>query len=403
MKVTYVVPRYGDPSHVIGGAENAVRMLAEHAAAIPGWSVEVFTTTAKESTEWAGDLPPGRAEVNGVTVHRFPLGGRRGPDFGDFLQRVLRDPRAVPPSDQERFIAEVGPNSPDLLDALRGTDADIAYFCPYLFTTTIRGVPLTPGRAVMQPSAHDEPPLRLPFFAGVFAGLSGLVFNTPSEQALVRHEFAVDAIPQTIIGHGVEGPPAEAVIDPDAFRRRHDLGNDPYLICVGRVDRSKGAISLAEFFAAYKELRPGPLKLVFLGSLAEPARSHADIVFTGPLDETEKWSGVAGALANVSPSYYESFSLVLMEGWVMSRPALVNGRCPVTAGHVRRAGGGLAFDGFASFAAAVDRLLTDERLGRRLGAAGRRYVDDHYRWPIVIDHYRRFLEFVASRRANSTP
>jgi glycosyltransferase involved in cell wall biosynthesis len=89
-----------------------------------------------------------------------------------------------------------------------------------------------------------------------------------------------------------------------------------------------------------------------------------------------------------------------MEGWVMNRPALVNGRCPVTVGHVRAAGGGLAFDGYASFGAAVDRLLTDERLARRLGAAGRRYVDDRYRWPVVIDHYRRFLELTASRRRN---
>lgn len=400
MKVVYVVPRYGDPSQVIGGAENAVRMLAERAAALPGWTVEVFTTTARESTEWAGDLAPGRTEVDGVAVHRFPLGRRRGADFHDFLQRILRDPRGAPPTDQQRFIDEVGPFSPELLDALADADADVAYFCPYLFTTTIRGVPRVPGRAVMQPSAHDEPPLRFPFFREVFGGLSGLIFNTPAEQALVRGEFAVDSIPQTIIGHGVNDPPGGDAVDTSAFRAAHGLGDDPYLVCVGRVDRSKGAISLAEFFAAYKDLRPGPLKLVFVGSVAEPVRTHADIVFTGPLDESAKWAGLAGAVANVSPSYYESFSLILMEGWVMRRPAIVNARCPVTAGHVRASGGGLTFDGFASFGAVVDRLVGDERLARRLGAAGRRHVDDRYRWPVVIDHYRRFLELVASRRPN---
>lgn len=397
MKVTYVVPRYGNPSEVIGGAENAVRMLAERVATLPGWTVEVFTTTARESTEWAGDLPAGRADIDGVEVHRFPLDGRRTADFHEFLQRVLADPRHASRGDQQRFIDEVGPQSGELLDALDETDADVVYFCPYLFTTTINGIPRVPGRAVMQPSAHDEPPLRLPFFAEVFDGLSGIVFNTAAEQALVRGEFGLDRIPQTIIGHGVNDPPRGGVTAVDTFRAAHGLGDDPYLVSVGRVDRSKGALSLAEFFDAYKKMRPGPLKLVLLGSVAEPPRDHPDIVLTGPLPEEDKWGAIGGAVANVSPSYYESFSLVLMEGWVMGRPAIVNGRCPVTLGHVRMSGGGIAFDGYGSFGAAVDRLLTDDELGRRLGAAGRRYVDDRYRWPVVIDHYRRFLELVARR------
>lgn len=400
MNVVYVTPRYGNPSQVIGGAESAVRMFAERAAVLPGWSVEVFTTTAQESADWAGELPVGRSELNGVTVHRFAIDRGRSRDFHAFLQRILADPRRASPAEQERFIDEVGPHSTELLDALAASDADVAYFCPYLFTTTIRGIPRVPGRAVMQPSAHDEPPLRLPLFQDVFTALSGLVFNTPAEQELVRDHFPVDHTRQTIIGHGVNDPP-EHVTTTEAFRAAHGLDDAPYLVCVGRIDRSKGAISLAELFAAYKDLRPGPLKLVLVGTAAETPREHPDIVLTGPVDEADKWAGLGGAVANVSPSYYESFSLVLMEGWVMARPALVNGRCPVTAGHARLSGGGIAFDGFASFCAAVDRLLDDPRLAARLGAAGRRYVDEHYRWPIVIDHYRRFLELVADRRARS--
>ena len=398
MKVTYVVPRYGDPSQVIGGAENAVRMLAERIAALPGWSAEVFTTTARESAEWVADLPAGQSDLGGVTVHRFGLDRHRTADFHDFLQRILADPRHASAQDQQRFVDEVGPHSAELLDALDQTDADIVYFCPYLYTTTIRGVPRVAGRAVMQPAAHDEPPLRLPLFADVFGGLSGIIYNTPAEQALVRDEFAIDGVPQTIIGQGVNDPSPGGVTSVDAFRAAHHLGDDPYLICVGRVDPSKGAISLARFFAEYKSMRPGPLKLVLLGTIAEAPRGHPDIILTGPVDEADKWGGLSGALANVSPSYYESFSLVLMEGWIMGRPAIVNARCPVTLGHVRVSRGGIAFDGYASFGAAVDRLLRDQDLARRLGTAGRRYVDDHYRWPIVIDHYRRFLELVARRR-----
>ena len=38
MKLAFVTPRYG--SDVFGGAEMGARMLAEHLAALDGWSVD---------------------------------------------------------------------------------------------------------------------------------------------------------------------------------------------------------------------------------------------------------------------------------------------------------------------------------------------------------------------------
>jgi len=50
---------------------------------------------------------------------------------------------------------------------------------------------------------------------------------------------------------------------------------------------------------------------------------HPDIFMAGFVSDELRNSALAGALALVQPSYFESFSMVLAEAWAMRRPALV--------------------------------------------------------------------------------
>ncbi|MGH9005107.1 MAG: glycosyltransferase, partial [Acidimicrobiia bacterium] len=198
-----------------------------------------------------------------------------------------------------------------------------------------------------------------------------------------------------VIGVGVDldgSPPAGAEAD---FRRANGLGDRPYLVFVGRVEPGKGARELFEFFVAYKERNPGPLALAILGESVFPLPSHPDVVVTGFVDDATRSAALAGALALAQPSYFESFSMVLTEAWAARRPALVQGHCEVLAGQATRAGGGLPYRGFAEFEAAVDLLVADPALAGAMGAAGRRYVEERYAWPVVMDRYERFLASVA--------
>ena len=149
---------------------------------------------------------------------------------------------------------------------------------------------------------------------------------------------------------------------------------------------------LAEFFAAYKERRPGPLALVLAGPVVDSPPAHPDIILPGMLDEEVMHGLFRASTVYVHPSAYESFSITLMDAWEGERPVLVNGRCEVTREHCERSGGGLWFDGYATFEVVLDRLLSDDALRARMGRAGKAYVDDHYRWPTLVDRYRRFLE-----------
>ena len=154
---------------------------------------------------------------------------------------------------------------------------------------------------------------------------------------------------------------------------------------------------LAEYFALYKERHPGDLALAFVGPVSDKAPEHRDVVVTGTVSEADKWDILAAAQAMVTPSAYESFSLVLLESWTLGLPVLVNATCAATMEHCQRSGGGLWFDSFRSFEAAVDRLTSDGPLRAALGEAGRRYTARFYQWPTLIDRYTEFLTEVVAR------
>jgi glycosyltransferase involved in cell wall biosynthesis len=391
MKVAFVTPRYGP--EVVGGAEHGARMLAERLAAPPdGWPVEVFTTCALDARTWADAYPPGTVELNGVRVHRFASRAGRDPDFENFSTGLLAHPRAASVVDDERWIDLQGPVAPDLVDAVAASDADLVVFYPYLYYPTVRAIRLVPGRAVMHPAAHDEPPLYLPGFQAVFSAVSGFAFHTDSERRLVERVFGVAQVPQLVLGLGVEAGEG----DPGPARDSLGLGDRPYFLCLGRVDDGKGTGLLARFFAAYKDRHPGPLALVVAGPVVDAPPSHPDILVPGSLDEATKWGALRGAQALVSPSPFESFSLVLLEAWSVGVPVVVNAACEPTLDHCRRSGGGLWFGGYGSFEVIAERLTSDARLRAALAARGAAYVEANFTWPGLISDYRRFLTRTAT-------
>ncbi len=186
--------------------------------------------------------------------------------------------------------------------------------------------------------------------------------------------------------------------DPARFRRRFELGDDPYLLYTGRVDPHKGALELLAFFTAYKERNPGPLRLVVVGEGVIDLDDHPDVVVTGFVDEATRDDATGGCFAAVVPSFFESFSLSLCEAWAQARPALVQGRCDVLVGQVGRSHGGIAYTGYAEFETALEELASRPALGDALGAAGRAYVERLYDWDAVLDAYERFFWLLASRR-----
>jgi glycosyltransferase involved in cell wall biosynthesis len=175
------------------------------------------------------------------------------------------------------------------------------------------------------------------------------------------------------------------------------VADRPFLLCLGRVDEGKGSALLHAYFVAYKRRHPGPLALVFAGPVVNSLPPDPDVLVLGEIDERVKWGLLRASELLVSPSPLESFSLVLLESWSAGVPALVNAACDATRRHVETSGGGLWFDSYGTFEAALERLLLDAQLRGALGEAGATYVRGRYTWPRLIGRYRRFLEDVAGR------
>ena len=389
MKLSVVTPRYGDD--IAGGAETAARLLATELVARTAWRVDVLTTTARDATTWANEFASGSTIVDGVDVHRFPVERTRRADFDRLCARLLYRPRRASADEQAAWVVEQGPYSPALIDAIAASDADVVAFHPYLYYPTVVGLPLVARRSLLHPAAHDEQPIRLPIFRETFAAAAGLVYWSEAERRFTERLFPVAARPQLVLGLGVESQPG----DPAATRARAGIGDEPFLLCLGRVDDGKGARLLAECFTRYKHRRPGDVKLVYAGPVIDAPPPHPDIVIAGRVDEDVKWGLLRAAHALVSPSAYESFSIVLLEAWSVGTPALVNGRSDVTTDHALASGGALPFDSYPEFEVALDRLCESTTMRRAMGAAGRAYVEAHYRWPDIVDRYAGHLERIA--------
>ncbi len=391
MKLAFVTPRYG--TEVIGGAETAARMLAERLCLRPEWEVVVLTSCALDHLTWENSEPAGTTVLNGVTVRRFPTASRRTLDYFELDGKLRVAPQAASLADARQWIALNGPMCPGLVDAVAGSDADVIACYPYLFATTVDAIAVAGAPVVLHPAAHDEPALYLSAFRRSFRDIDGLVYHTRAERDLMEDVFHVGARPQIVLGLGVNEPagggrPGGAVLG---------IGDRPYLCYLGRVDEHKGCGMLADYFAEYKERHPGDLALAFVGPVSAKAPDHPDIVVTGTVSEADKWDILAGAQVMVTPSAYESFSLVVLEAWTLGVPVLVNGACAATMEHCTRSGGGLWFDSYRSFEATVDRLTGDAGLRDALGEAGRSYTARNYSWPAIIDRYTAFLADVVAR------
>ena len=385
MKLAYVVPRYGD--EVVGGAELAVRMLAERVAARPGTEGEVLTTRAVDARSWANEYAEGTTTLRGVRVHRFTATGRRA-DFDAASVPFLSRPEALSPAEEQEFLRMQGPVAPALVDAVRASDADLVVASPYLFDPVVAAVRAAPERAVLHPAAHDEAVLRLPLFRQLFGTVRALVFYTHAEQQLVWRRFRVATTPQVVLGLGCDAMPG----DEAAARERLGVGDRPYVLCLGRVEGAKGTDALARAFARYKERHPGPLALVYVGPVGSPPPAHADVVVAGAVDDPTKWGALRGALALVSPSPYESFGLVVLEAWVAGTPVVVNAACAATREHCERSGGGLWARDYEELEVALRRLESSAILRADLSRAGERYARTRFAWASLTDRYSTFLQ-----------
>jgi glycosyltransferase involved in cell wall biosynthesis len=384
-RIAFVVQRYG--AKVIGGAESLARSLAERFVQDLGWNVEVFTTTARDYRTWRNELPAGREVIGGVSVRRFDSRRERAPAFGrigHLLYVAMRVARLLPgnrwtvPWLEDRWFEAQGPVCPQLLAALEAEidGFDAAVFITYLYHPTIFGLPIAGRKAVLVPTAHDEPAFHFERVRRLLHQARRIIVNSDAERALVLSKTGREGAARIMLGGvGIDVPLAVPLKEPAT----------PYLLYLGRIGDAKAVDTLLDWFIA----TPGPTRLVLAGRI-DPGfeiPAHPRVEYAGFVDVQRKDALIRNALALVNPSRFESLSLVVLEAMAFEVPVLVNSECQTLADYAKQTSTVFPFRGRDEFARQL-AFVADEDWNSP-GNAGRlrssrEWVEQHYSWDRIL-------------------
>ena len=220
----------------------------------------------------------------------------------------------------------------------------------------------------------------------VFARPDAFLFNTESEKAMLGRYFSFEGKYQDTVGVGVDLPDA---VDTEAFRRAHRI-DFPYILYAGRIEPGKGCAELLEYFGRTARAHPG-LRLLLIGNKLMDLPEDPRVRYLGFVSPEEKTAAMAGALATVHPSHFESLCMAALESLAVRTPILVQEAADPLIQHAVRGRSGLSFKNAEEFAASLDLLVGDERLRKALGLNGRAYVEADYTWEKVIGKYERLI------------
>ncbi|WP_082141444.1 glycosyltransferase family 4 protein [Cellulosimicrobium funkei] len=386
-----------------GGVESHVRHVARVLAA-RGTAVEVWTVDRGERL--------GTRRVDGVLVRYLPT-PQPSSRPGDVARFALAAPSAAVAWGRafRAFRPDVlhvqcfGPNGAYALGLRTLTRTPLV--------VSSHGETFADDHAVFEHSRLLRAALERSIgVAGAVTGCSRVVaddlvrFGAPDAVVVPN---GVDLAGHDAAGHGVAGhdlvehrPQDAAAAEEPA---RSGPVREPVVVAVGRIEHVKGFDLLVDAFASSPLRDRARLVVVGDGSEAGALRRRVAsagltdrVELPGRLDPSEVAARLAAADVVVVPSRADAAPLVVLEAWRSGRPlvATVRGGPPeiVTDGV-----DGVLVDpqDTQALAAAVLGLLDDPERAGRIGAAGRRRVED-FTWERVVDRYEDLYAGLAEVR-----
>ena len=386
-KILFVVQRYG--LEINGGAELHCRQLAERL--INDYDVSVLTTCAIDYVTWKNEYKEGIEYINGVKVIRKKVDFERNQkNFNKITEKLNNEKDNI--SLGIEWQKSQGPHSSELIKYLKDYEDnyDVIIFLTYLYYTTYFGLQVAPQKSILIPTAHDEPPIYYNIFNSTFNLPKTILYSTTTEQEFVNKRFKNDHIRSDIVGLGVDINENSQNID---LREKFGI-RDNYIIYVGRIDESKGCKEMFKYFLEYKKIYNNNLKLVLAGKNVMEIPKNKDIIDLGFVSEEEKVNLIRKSELLILPSKFESLSLSTLEAMYLKVPVLLNGKCEVLKKHAILSNGGLYFNNKYEFIESLNFLIKNKEVRKKMGENGRRYVDENYKWGVVMRKLREGIEFI---------
>jgi glycosyltransferase involved in cell wall biosynthesis len=402
MRLAFVVQRYGEG--VIGGAENYCRQLAEQLAR-RGHDIHVFTTRATDERSWANTLPEGVTTQDGITIHRFSSLMRRVPFITGLCLRlfswIAKRSRALGFEKSRRFIEFTaslermffifqGPWSPSLVACLKKSEAtfDGFIFVTYLFYPSVQGLSLVSKNRFLIPTAHDEMAFYLASVTKSLDEASAIFTLSSAESDLVAARSPKQKEKIHKLGYGII---SDFDVKSLSGPVKQSVGDQPYLLFLGRISPGKGVEMLMQYFAEYRKHHGPSLVLVLAGVNQDiEIPQNQGVIYVGTVSESDKVSLIRGSLAVVNPSQHESLSMVVIEAISLGVPVLVNAVSPVLQDYADRYATVFSFGSCEEFVDALHKMQQDLRADNngvfcnKLQQSARK-ISDEFSWDQVIN------------------
>lgn len=368
-----------------GGAEKHIFDLAN--LFVNDFEIEVFTTDSTNYRTWKSE---NIQEINPYKVHRFKVLEQRNLNQFNKIHDKILSKKNISDKEMSEWIISQGPYVPNLIQNILEQESkfDLFLFMSYLYYPTIYGIKKLEKKSILIPTFHDEEAIYFPIFKKIFTNSISYAFNTMEEFFLFKKVFQFSPSHFSIIG---------PVLKEIEFSNPKPLPY-PFVLYIGRIDLGKGLSELIKNFLEYKKKFPSKLKLILLGK-GEIDFKHEDLIFTGFVTEQEKNNYLFHSELLLNPSKLESFSISVMEAWLMEKTVLVNANSEVLKAHCLRSNAGLYYSSNESFILLLNFLLNEKEKAKEMGKNGKKYVLENYNEKIILEKFKKL--FFLTHQKNS--
>jgi|GEM_PF-330488 len=383
-RMLFVMPWFG--SFAKGGAEKVIFELCE-ALSRQGVAVTVWTTKSTTLENWNNLATEDADTALPFGVRRFSCRPYTEPLFKILNGRLNGAKLGLFGGWLWQKTSLYGPNMRSELES-QHESFDAIVLCHYLGGTTHNLANVCPQKILIYPFIHDEPALYNRVMRDAFAAARGVVCNSAAEVELgQRAELGLSPQLFTPVGNIVEQVNTHHIPKPSSFQ---SLTGGHFVLFLGRLISEKNLQELIHWHSDIQQnLGQRAPKLVFAGKGDFfKGREVPDwMLVTGSISEDEKSWLLQNCLMLVQPSLLESFSLVIMEAWLLGKPVCVHSKCLATLGHVKASGGGQGVINSPEYSAFVRELLEDPSRARALGEKGQAYVQQEFSELAVLNKF----------------
>ncbi|MFN2515203.1 MAG: glycosyltransferase family 4 protein [Pyrinomonadaceae bacterium] len=382
--IIIVTPWFG---HFAGGAERLARGMAREFNK-RGVTTMVFTTCSLSPYDswWTDHYDPGVYDVEGIETRRFATG--KGQSRYQAVINKLNRGATLTARDEQDFF-DYGINSSCLVEALEeyvdGHYEIVAL--PYFHGLTHSVVSRYPGKISVTPCFHDESQFYWRTTETLLRNAKRIFFNSTEEKQMAIKHYG-KRVGRRIVESVVAGVGVELPVSTDEQNVIPEQLPESYFVYAGRKEVGKNVPLLCQWFQGYVHKFRQSTKLVFIGggdrSLV-PVSDH--FIDFGFVSEARKQNLIRHSKGVVNLSENESFSIVLMEGWLLGVPSVVSAKCGVTTDHVRRSNGGLYVANSEEFGLALKYLEDHDAVRNKLAANGQQYCSRAFSFDAVLGRY----------------